>query len=99
MIIIKIQEEENKFHYSQSQSHRTSCWLDGYIEVPVLLEQKLVECQGYCDLIIKENILIDIIPYPELIPKPEPKITQQDDIDAMMVDHEYRITLLELGVN
>ena len=25
--------------------------------------------------------------------------TPQDDIDAMMIDHEYRLTLLELGVN
>lgn len=24
--------------------------------------------------------------------------TAQDDIDAMLVDHEYRITLLELGI-
>ena len=29
--------------------------------------------------------------------KPEP--TEQDDVDAMLVDHEYRLTLLELGVN
>ena len=28
---------------------------------------------------------------------PEP--TTQDDIDSMLVDHEYRLTLLELGVN
>lgn len=35
------------------------------------------------------------------IPEPEPieiKPTAQDDIDAMLVDHEYRLTLLELGV-
>jgi hypothetical protein len=25
--------------------------------------------------------------------------TVQEDIDAMLVDHEYRLTLLELGVN
>ena len=25
--------------------------------------------------------------------------TAQDDIDVMLVDHEYRLTLLELGVN
>lgn len=42
-------------------------------------------------------------------PEPEPTIeteneievepTAQDDVDAMLVDHEYRLTLLELGVN
>ena len=33
------------------------------------------------------------------IPEPEPaEPTEQEDLDAMMIDHEYRITLLELGV-
>ena len=36
------------------------------------------------------------IPEPEPEPIPEP--TAQDDTDAMMVDHEYRLTLMELGV-
>lgn len=27
-----------------------------------------------------------------------PETTAQDDTDAMIVDHEYRLTLLELGV-
>lgn len=31
---------------------------------------------------------------PEMVDEP----TAQDDTDAMLVDHEYRITLLELGV-
>lgn len=25
--------------------------------------------------------------------------TRQDDVDAMLVEHEYRLTLLEMGVN
>lgn len=28
----------------------------------------------------------------------EPEPTAQDDTDSMLVDHEYRITLLELGL-
>ena len=35
-------------------------------------------------------------PLPKVEVKPEP--TAQDDTDAMMVDHEYRLTLLELGI-
>jgi hypothetical protein len=31
------------------------------------------------------------------LPKPEP--TAEDDTNAMIVDHEYRLTLLELGLN
>jgi hypothetical protein len=26
-------------------------------------------------------------------------ITHNDDVDSMLIDHEYRLTLLELGVN
>lgn len=35
-------------------------------------------------------------PLPKVEIKPEP--TAQDDTDAMMIDHEYRLTLLELGI-
>lgn len=31
-------------------------------------------------------------------PTPTAEPTAQDDTDAMLIDHEYRITLLELGV-
>ena len=36
------------------------------------------------------------LPEPEPVPEPEP--TAQDDTDAMLVDHELRLTLLELDV-
>lgn len=39
------------------------------------------------------------VPEPEPATEPfDPEPTAQDDIDAMLVDHEYRLTLLELGV-
>lgn len=37
-----------------------------------------------------------VLPEPE--PEPQPEHTAQDDVDAMLVDHEYRLTLIELGV-
>ena len=39
---------------------------------------------------------IQVQPEPAPIPAPEP--TAQDDTDAMLIDHEYRLTLLELGL-
>lgn len=36
-------------------------------------------------------------PVPEVKVKHNP--TPQDDIDSMLIDHEYRLTLLELGLN
>lgn len=34
----------------------------------------------------------------ELPPEPQPEPTEEDDIEMLLVDHEYRITLLDLGV-
>ena len=37
----------------------------------------------------------------ELVPEPEPEApepSQEEDLMAMAIDHEYRLTLLELGV-
>ena len=61
MYIIKI-EENNGLHLIQSQSHRKSCWLDGYIEVPQEIKDKVVASGGYCDLVIENDVLVDILP-------------------------------------
>ena len=68
MLIIEINSADGKFHHFQSQSHRTECWLDRYIEVPKELETKVYESGGYCELIIKDNILIDVVSHPEWVP-------------------------------
>ena len=42
------------------------------------------------------------VPYTEeelaAMEEAQTKPTQQDDVDAMMIDHEYRLTILELGL-
>ena len=38
----------------------------------------------------------------EMYPEPEPEPAEVDPleaVDAMLVDHEYRLTLMELGIN
>ena len=62
MTIIKILADENNQHSLESQSHRTECWLDGYIAVPQELEKKAWDCLGYCDLVIEDGVLTDILP-------------------------------------
>lgn len=83
MLIIEINSTDNKFHHFQSQSHRKECWLDGHIEVPKELESKVYESGGYCELIIKNDILIDVILHPEWkpdeTPESEPKPSDIDD--------------------
>ena len=75
------------------------------IQLPDELLNNYLETKGFCDFEIQDNIIIKIIinqndlddynnNYPEV--KPEPSAEQ--DINAMLVDQEYRITLLELGM-
>jgi len=35
----------------------------------------------------------------ELSSRPAPDPSEQDDIESMLVDHEYRLTLIELGLD
>jgi hypothetical protein len=100
MLIIQIEALESGQHPIQSQSGRKTCWLPGYIEVPHHLEREVWACLGWCDLTIEGGKLNGITPgaIPEPEPAPEPEPTAQEDNDAMLVDHEYRLTLVELGV-
>lgn len=95
MFIMQIEPlEGTKFHPFHSQSHRERCWLEGYITVPEELIPQVRGCGGYCDLVIQHGVLVQVIP--GIQPAPEP--SAQEDLDAMIVDHELRLTLLELGV-
>lgn len=45
-----------------------------------------------------ETSKFPLVEHPQIVPE-EKKPTAQDDTDAMLIDHEYRLTMLELGVN
>ncbi len=97
MYMIQIAPQEGtKHHPIQSQSHREAPWIPGYIEIPEGLVSKAEASLGWCDLVIAEGVLVDIIPL--LFPQEEAPPSPQEDMETMMVDHEYRLTLLELGV-
>lgn len=61
---------------------------------------------GFVNIQVEDDIVISmevnqeaLDAYIASLPEPEPELpTAQDDTDAMLVDHEYRLTLLELGV-
>ena len=98
MIIVKIDSTDG-FHTSECQSGRTQCWKEGYIEIPRNLENKFLLSKGYCELIFKEGVLEDIVPRPEHVTKNTSHTSEIDDIYTMLIDQEYRLTLVELGVN
>lgn len=63
---------------------------------------------GFVNIVVENNVVISMTINQETLdtyvaenPESEstaPKPTAHDDTDAMMVDHEYRLTLLELGL-
>ena len=64
------------------------------------LSNKIISLYPYYEFVIDENgSLIDVVETerPEQMTLPEPEDTESD-IMSMTVDHEYRLTLLELGI-
>ena len=97
MTIIKL-EPVNGVHPAESQSHRTSNWMgEGWIEVPEHLAATAFSSGGYCELVVEDGVLKDIVAT-ERPPEPERAPTPQEDADALLVDHEFRLMLLELGL-
>ncbi len=67
----------NGTHSIQSQSHRDAVWLEGYIEVPDALTAKAFATAGYCDLVIENGVLTDIVPLPPPEAPPLPPAEQR----------------------
>ena len=98
MRLIKISQSEKGSHAYQT--------IDRVIEIPkgwaVIPDDMETPNLPFGDITVED---IDGVPtvtswtpreMPE-VPEAEAETTAQEDTDAMLVDHEYRLTLLELG--
>lgn len=97
MVIISIEPVNGDLHQIQSQPGRTSCWEDGYIEVPAHLESAAWDSMGYCDLTIEDGVLTGITPTerpaPDLEPLKEQRIQKsKDDLAAYLASHPLQWT-------
>ena len=82
LTIIELSGRADGFHGLQSQSHRTECWLEGWVAVPEELCQIAWDCGGYCDLKLdKKGNLVDIIPR-ERPAQPDPEPTAEEQLRA-----------------
>lgn len=76
----------DKYHHAQNNYFPESIiTMEGAYRYK-LVDGKPVECT------------VEEIAQQEKANKPIKQPTAQDDTDAMMIDHEYRLTLLELGI-
>lgn len=80
-------------------------YFKGSIQLPDELLNEYLETKGFCDFEIQDNIITKIIvnqndldDYNNNHPEVKPELSVEQDINAMLVDQEYRITLLELGM-
>ena len=88
MMIIKIEANKDGLHLIQSQSHRQKCWLDGYVAVPPRLESAVFACNGYCDLEIKNGVLKNIVPRPDLMPSEPEAETEPSELEILRAEVE-----------
>jgi hypothetical protein len=97
LYIIEIQAREDGGHGLQGQSARKECWMEGWIAIPEELVDKAWECKGYCDLVIQDGVLVDLIPgeVPET-PEPEDVPTETEQLRAD-VDYIAVMTGVELA--
>ena len=83
LTIIEIAAREDGGHGLQSQSHRTECWLEGWIAVPEELTETAWASGGYCELDIQDGVLVGITPT-ERPPEPEPEPTVEDVFNVLL---------------
>ena len=85
----------------------TTMYEVGMATIPDFLINKYIDTMGFAFLEFEEDTVTSVTinqeaydAYQASIPEPEPeKPTEEDDVNAMLVDHEYRLTLVELGLN
>ena len=71
--------------------------LEGEYSLPADLAGWVKIDEGFGDKFSLAQSHYLVKPDKAALPTPEP--TAEDDTNAMIVDHEYRLTLLELGLN
>ena len=98
MTIIEISAHSDKWHSIENQAWRTEVWAEGYIAVPKNLEAAVWECLGYCDLNIRNDLLIEITPYaPPPPPPPEPEPTETEVLRAQVAALQAELLRLRTG--
>ncbi|MBR5485825.1 MAG: hypothetical protein IKV41_04885 [Oscillospiraceae bacterium] len=74
---------------------------DDYAVVPDDMVQDILATHGFCDIELNDEgtevVSFKAREIPE-IPEKETEPTAEDDAAAMLVDHEFRLTMLELGI-
>ena len=85
LTIIELEPRADGGHGIQSQSHRTECWLEGWVAVPEELTQAVWDCGGYCELTLEDGRLVGITP----TEKPEPPAPEPTQAERLRADVDF----------
>lgn len=98
MTIIQIKAQSNGAHANQSTTTPLLEIPEGWAVIPEDLE--IPSTFPFIDVEVDGQVVTSISPgiVPEPEPAPEPEPTAEEDLMNMAVDHELRLSLLELGV-
>lgn len=84
---------QNKGYENQSHREYPENWNgDGWLPVPSDLEAKVMENAPYCELVISDGVLVDVMPTerpaPDLAPIKEQRIAQsKTDLETYLLEH------------
>ena len=95
MKLIEIQALPNGAHRNQTIQGGMAC-PDGWAIIPE--DMPIPETFPFVDLTAEGQRVVTMTAGTVPEPEPGPEPSESDDLAAMTVDHEYRLTLLELGV-
>jgi hypothetical protein len=102
--IIKIESNQNGSR-TPVQSWIAETAPDGFAIFPEDMVTTFNNANGFVNITVENGVVVSITENKEAktaweaIPKPVPVPTAEEDMTAMLVDQEYRLTLIELGVN
>lgn len=85
MTIIELTPRADGGRGVQSQSHRTECWLESWVEVPGELTQAVWDCGGYCELTLEEGRLVGITP----TERPQPSMPEPTETERLRADVDF----------
>lgn len=82
--------------------------VDGDYALPDELLPAYIDSMGFVNIEVEDGVVMSVTRNEEAYeayiaehppqPEPEPQPTAEDTRDALLVDHELRITMLELGI-
>ena len=97
MVIIEIKADKDGFHNLQGQDGRSENWMgDGWAVVPTEMQQAAFSSCGFCTITVRNGVVTSLVPVARP-PAPILEPTPEEERDAMLVDHEYRLAMMELG--